>query len=178
VGEAKTALAVVPTSQNLAARCDPGGGDQASACRPDRPALVWILSGVRREAEHVMRWGDDALAHGSVGAARNIYRYAAREMRWPAAALALAATYDPHELELLAPLVSPDEKGGAQVVCAGARDGQRPGGVLPAEAGPAEHPPRSAALTRPGVGRLALDLEILSRRRWRGVRPRQTGRVV
>jgi hypothetical protein len=57
-----------------------------------------------------MRWGDDALARGSVVAARNIYRYAASEMRWPAAALALAATYDPHELEHFAPLVTPDEK--------------------------------------------------------------------
>ena len=31
-------------------------------------------------------------------------------MRWPAAALALAATYDPHELAHRAPLVTPDEK--------------------------------------------------------------------
>jgi hypothetical protein len=110
VSEVRTALAVVPTSQNLAARCDAEGGDQTSACQPDRPALAWILSGARREVEHIMRWGDDALARGSIGAARNIYRYAAIEMRWPAAALALAATYDPHELALLAPLVSPDEK--------------------------------------------------------------------
>ncbi len=110
VSEARTALAVVPTSQNLAARCDAAGGDQPSACQPAQPALAWIWPGAKREAEHIMRWGDDALARGSIGAARNIYRYAAMEMRWPAAALALAATYDPHELELLAPLVSPDEK--------------------------------------------------------------------
>jgi hypothetical protein len=110
VNEARTALAVVPTAQSLAARCDAEGGAQPGACRSEQPALSWIWPGAKREAEYIMRLGDDALVRGSIGAARNIYRYAALEMRWPAAALALAATYDPHNLELIAPLVTPDEK--------------------------------------------------------------------
>jgi hypothetical protein len=45
---------------------------------------------------------------GSIAAARQTYEYVAAEMRWSTAALALAATYDPHELSYLAPLVVPD----------------------------------------------------------------------
>jgi hypothetical protein len=110
VSEARTALAVMPAAQSLATRCDADGGGEAGACEPDRPAPAWLWQGARREAEYVMRLGNDALARGSIGAARSIYRYAALEMRWPPAALALAATYDRYELELIAPLVPPDDK--------------------------------------------------------------------
>ena len=110
--EARSALAAMPAGQDLTVRCGAGDDRQpsAAACQPVQPALAWIWPGAKREAETVMRWGDDALSRGSIGAARNIYRYAALEMRWPAAALALAATYDPHELAHHAPLVTPDEK--------------------------------------------------------------------
>jgi hypothetical protein len=74
----------------------------------EEPAAAWVWPGARQEARSLVRRGDEALARGSVGAARQTYEYAADEMRWPTAALALAATYDPHELGYLAPLVVPD----------------------------------------------------------------------
>jgi hypothetical protein len=74
----------------------------------EEPSAAWIWPGVRHEARTLVRRGDDSLARGSVGAARQTYEYVADEMRWPTAALALAATYDPHELAYLAPLVVPD----------------------------------------------------------------------
>src|SRR5262249_54927323 len=74
----------------------------------EEPSPAWIRPGVRQEARTLVRRGDDALARGSVGAARQIYEYVADEMRWPTAALALAATYDAQELAYLAPLVVPD----------------------------------------------------------------------
>ena len=74
----------------------------------EEPAAAWVWPGARQEAESLVRRGDDALARGSIGAARQIYEYVADEMRWPTAALALAATYDPHELAWLAPFVVAD----------------------------------------------------------------------
>ena len=64
----------------------------------EEPAAAWVWPGARQEAESLVRRGDDALARGSIGAARQIYEYVADEMRWPTAALALAATYDKEEL--------------------------------------------------------------------------------
>ncbi|HWE17825.1 MAG TPA: hypothetical protein VG758_11700 [Hyphomicrobiaceae bacterium] len=58
------------------------------------------------EAKSIVRWGDEALSRGYVEAARQIYEYAAVVMRWPGAALALAATYDPHELTQVAPSIA------------------------------------------------------------------------
>jgi tetratricopeptide (TPR) repeat protein len=74
----------------------------------EEPAAAWVWPGARHEAKSLVRRGDDALARGSIGAARQTYEYVADEMRWSTAALALAATYDPHELAYLAPLVVAD----------------------------------------------------------------------
>jgi hypothetical protein len=90
LAEARSQLAVLP-------RLQPTSG----------PAPAWVWPGARQEAQSLMRRGDEALTGGSVGAARSIYEYAATQMYWPTAALALAATYDPNELKQLAPLIAP-----------------------------------------------------------------------
>jgi hypothetical protein len=69
------------------------------------PAPQWAWFGTM-EAKSIVRWGDEALSRGYIDAARQIYEYAAVEMRWPGAALALAATYDPHELAHVAPSIA------------------------------------------------------------------------
>jgi hypothetical protein len=69
---------------------------------------AWSRPGIRAEARVLLRKADEALVRGRVAAARQTYEHVADEMRWPTAALALAATYDPHELGYLAPLVLPD----------------------------------------------------------------------
>jgi hypothetical protein len=53
------------------------------------------------EAKTIVRWGDEALSRGYIEAARQIYQYGAVVMRWPTAALSLAATYDPEEIKQL-----------------------------------------------------------------------------
>jgi hypothetical protein len=110
LSEARPLLAVMP-AEHLApqpaspAPCPPR---LPSAKGGKEPPTAWVWPAARQEASSLVRRGDDALARGSIGAARQTYEYAAREMRWPSAALALAATYDPHELAYLAPLVAPD----------------------------------------------------------------------
>jgi hypothetical protein len=111
--EVRPLLAVVPVwrigphstaSANPSARC-PAQATQAAA---PAPSPAWVWPGAKLEAKGLVRRGDDGLSRGSVGAARQTYEYVAAEMRWSTAALALAATYDPHELAYLAPLVAPD----------------------------------------------------------------------
>jgi hypothetical protein len=74
----------------------------------DEPSPAWVWPGAKEEAKTLVRRGDEALSRGSIEAARSIYEYAATEMRWSPAALAVAATYDPHELAHTAPLVRAD----------------------------------------------------------------------
>jgi hypothetical protein len=69
---------------------------------------AWAGPGAKAEARALVRKADEALSKGRAAAARQTYEYAADEMLWPTAALALAATYDPHELGYLAPLVVAD----------------------------------------------------------------------
>ena len=75
--------------QQVAVRC--GVDDQHTpACQPLQPALAWVRPGARREAEDVMRWGDDALARGSsaphaTSTGTPLRRCAGRRLpwRWP-----------------------------------------------------------------------------------------------
>lgn len=107
LAQARSVL-VMPSS-NDPVLCAPGVQTTLPVSEaPTEPAAVWAWPGGKREAQSVMRWGEEALARGSVGAARSIYKYAAEQMGWPDAALALAASFDPHELARLAPLVTPD----------------------------------------------------------------------
>jgi hypothetical protein len=101
LAEARSLLAVLP---NIGARPTPDPSLQPLA----EPSPAWIWPGAEQEARSLMRRGDEALTGGNVGAARSIYEYAATQMHWPAGALALAATYDPNELQQLAPLITPD----------------------------------------------------------------------
>jgi hypothetical protein len=80
---------------------------RATPPRAVEPA-AWAGPGAKAEARALVRKADEALSKGRVAAARQTYEYAADEMRWPTGALALAATYDPHELGYLAPLVVAD----------------------------------------------------------------------
>jgi hypothetical protein len=117
LSEARPLLAVVPTARldldpqpvlpslpTPPAQC-PTLVVQANAVGP---APAWVWAGAKLEAGGLIRRGDEAMSRGSIGAARQTYEYAAEELRWPTAALALAATYDPYELAYLAPLVAPD----------------------------------------------------------------------
>jgi hypothetical protein len=90
-------------------RLGPAAGAAAEPLQPAavEPAPLWVWF-TAMEARTIVRWGDDALARGSIEAARQIYEYAAVVMRWPNAALALAMTYDRDELVHIAPSVSPD----------------------------------------------------------------------
>jgi hypothetical protein len=111
--EVRPLLAVVPVwriGPPPAAPASPSARCAVQANQPPTPAPppAWMWPGARQEAKSLVRRGDEALSRGSVGAARQTYEYAAVEMRWSTAALALAATYDPHELAQLAPLVVPD----------------------------------------------------------------------
>jgi hypothetical protein len=114
VSEVRPLLAVVPAWRLGGLQAPPleptGAPCCAGTARPveKAPPAAWVSRGVREEAEGLVRRGDEALQRGNVEAARRIYEYAAAEMRWPAAAVALAATYDPHELGRVAPLVKPD----------------------------------------------------------------------
>jgi hypothetical protein len=107
LAEARSVLVVMPTAHDPLP-CTSAQASPAAPEAPVKPALSWVWPGAKRDAKSVVVWGDDALSRGSVGASRSIYKYAAQQMSWPAAALALAATYDPHELDHLAPLVAPD----------------------------------------------------------------------
>jgi hypothetical protein len=78
------------------------------------PAPAWIWPGAKLEATGLIRRGDDAMATGRIGAARQTYEYVADELRWFTAALALAASYDPYELSYLAPMVVADADGARQ----------------------------------------------------------------
>jgi hypothetical protein len=102
LAEARSLLAVLPKVRA------PPATNGALQQPPADPAHTWIWPGARQEAQSLLRRGDEALTGGSIGAARSIYEYAAMQMHWPAAALALAATYDPNELPQLAPLVTAD----------------------------------------------------------------------
>jgi hypothetical protein len=92
-----------PPPEPAAQRCHIKTPQPAAA-----PPSSWMWPGAREEAKSLVRRGDDAMSRGSIAAARQTYEYAAEEMGWPTGALALAATYDPHELAYLAPLVVPD----------------------------------------------------------------------
>jgi hypothetical protein len=84
-------------------RLGPPPADRAPEALPalaDEPAPLWVWYGTV-EAKAIVRWGDEALARGYIDAARQIYEYATVVMRWPTAALSLAATYDPNELKYL-----------------------------------------------------------------------------
>jgi TPR repeat protein len=90
-------------------RLGPLSDTPAEPLRPmaPEPAPLWVWFGAM-EAKTIVRWGDEALARGSIEAARQIYEYAAVVMRWPTAALALAATYDKDELAHFALSVAPE----------------------------------------------------------------------
>lgn len=60
--------AAAPT---LPAQCPDQGPPQKSAEAP----AAWVWPGARQEARSLVRRGDDALARGSVGAARQTYEY-------------------------------------------------------------------------------------------------------
>ncbi len=111
--EVRPLLAVVPVwriGPPATAPASPSARCPAQATQPaaPAPAPAWVWPGAKLEAKSLVRRGDEALSRGSIGAARQTYEYAAVEMRWSTAALALAATCDPHELAYLAPLVVPD----------------------------------------------------------------------
>jgi hypothetical protein len=116
LAEVRPLLAVMPPERiGPVAAALPAPPVPATQCSPrvapsiaTEPAPAWIWPGARLEANGLIRRGDDAMFRGSVGAARQTYEYAAEELRWPTAALAMAATYDPYELSYLAPLVVPD----------------------------------------------------------------------
>lgn len=76
---------------------------------PPVPAPPDISPEDRERALSYMQRGDESLGNGNVNIARLFYERAA-ELDWGPAALALAATYDPNELERLNVLggVSPD----------------------------------------------------------------------
>ena len=89
----------VPPGPALTARPSPsdvgqGGGSQAAPGPPQLPAAE------RARAEHLLARGLDYLAVGNVAAARDFFERAA-EIGLAAAALRLAATYDPAELPRL-----------------------------------------------------------------------------
>jgi hypothetical protein len=96
-----------PAPANPSVRC-PAQATEATQPAAAAPAPAWVWPGAGLEAKSLVRRGDEAMSRGSIGAARQTYEYAAVVMRWSTAALALAATYDPHELAYLAPLVVPD----------------------------------------------------------------------
>ncbi len=66
--------ATIPTQP---AQCPAQVPPQKSAEAP----AAWVWPGARREARSLVRRGDDALARGSVAAARQTYEYVAQEMR-------------------------------------------------------------------------------------------------
>jgi TPR repeat protein len=89
-----------PAPAVVARQPPPSGGGQAGAIQTapgPKPGPAQLSSAERTRAEHLLTRGVDYLAAGNVAAARDFFERAA-EIGLAAAALRLAATYDPMEL--------------------------------------------------------------------------------
>ena len=106
LAEAKLTLLVTPAPPNTAAmlRTDPPQQPALEAQPAARPAGVPPLSPAARErALRLVKKGDEQLAEGAIAQARLLYERAA-EAGSALGAMALAATYDPAELQRLGAL--------------------------------------------------------------------------
>jgi hypothetical protein len=89
-----------------------GGGpvaaaEQAQAPTPLPLSILTTYEERRRIQERVLQWDAADYQDGNVGAARQVYEYAATK-GWAPAALALAFTYDPFELQRRGVAIAPD----------------------------------------------------------------------
>jgi hypothetical protein len=83
---------------------------EAQGRAPSPPQPVSILTTYeerRRIQERVLQWDAADYQDGNVGAARQVYEYAVSK-GWAPAALALAFTYDPFELQRRGVAIAPD----------------------------------------------------------------------
>jgi TPR repeat protein len=74
---------------------------------PQPVAILTSYEERRRIQERVLQWDAADYQDGNVGAARQVYEYAANK-GWAPAALALAFTYDPHELRRRGVAIAPN----------------------------------------------------------------------
>ena len=104
---AEVAQQIVTTLQAHPEPAQPAAVMLQPATAPHPVAILTTYEERRRVQERVRQ--ADAVDHedGNVSAARNFYEYAA-EKGWAPAALALAFTYDPHELQRRGITVLPD----------------------------------------------------------------------
>jgi hypothetical protein len=83
------------------------GPEQGRAPSPQPVSILTTYEERRRIQERVMQWDAADYQDGNVGAARQVYEYAVSK-GWAPAALALAFTYDPFELQRRGVAIAPD----------------------------------------------------------------------
>lgn len=85
----------------------PTAGSVQAAPSPQPIAILTTYEERRRIQERVLQWDAADYQDGNVGAARQVYEYAVNK-GWAPAALALALTYDPFELQRRGVAIAPD----------------------------------------------------------------------